>query len=365
MNRSKKFIIVCVILTGFGFFLTGLGAALGGRITGIGLSSRGLQIGTPQYPYGINYQSPVYKEDELSLDAFTDISLYAEYADVSVVKSDHYGIFWRSADTRIPAVDVQNGVLTVTQNNKNKGYYGADWYLFNVNFSSGSIYTEEEVITIYVPEDAVLEEILLESNYGNTALENVGSSSLTISNDYGDITLKNVKADRPGGIDIHMESGTLDMRDVTAESLRVFNNYGDLDLQDLLVSGEAAMKLESGSLDMENAVFGSLNAKSNYGDITGDTVSSPDTVFTLESGTCRVRDFSVDSLTVDSSYGSAKFTLTSPLSDYSVDLDTDYGNISLNGAERKGGGYVSRSDNGKLIKISCESGDISVDGTDR
>lgn len=324
MKNGKKFIIICVILTGIGFLLTGIGSILGGRVTGIGLNQNGFLIYTPHGPYTDGSDFKEYEEKELSLEAFTSLTLNADYGDVTVMASDHYGIAYGMPDYETLTYDIQDGALNVTEYDSRSMDSNGNIYLFNLNFGSftdGSDY-ETPYLTIYVPENADLDKITVKNESGYIRLSDLQSNLLTVTCDYGDMKVNNISSN---DININMESGYLEMDTVTSDTLSAYNDYGDIDMQQLSVSGDARIALESGN--------------------------------------CNLKELSVDNLDISSSYGSVDLYLNTPLSEYGYDLYTDYGSISLN-EEDKNMQYLLEKESSKLIKIRCESGDISIYGMD-
>lgn len=363
MSKTKKFIIVCLIIAGFGFFLTGLGSALGGRVTGIGFGSNGFEVTTPRYPLGLNNEPSGQEEKELALEAFDGIIVDAAYSDVSIIPSDHFGIAYRTDKIRIPTWDIQDGCLTVSQKNSRDHHgYGANWYLFNFNFGINTVSYEDyykEYIDIYIPDGTSLKQVDIHTESGKVTIDGIDSVTLVLNNGYGDMQLSQITAQE---LKVIMESGDLDIQVVSADTAAIRNSYGSLDVKQLSVTGQADMIMESGDLTMEKSSFGSLSVNNSYGSISGYAISSPDISLWLGSGTCRISDLSVDTLKIDSRYGEAALSLTSPLSDYNLDLDTAYGDISLDGRKRENGRYTSAIGSARQIEIICESGNISVNG---
>lgn len=121
-------------------------------------------------------------------------------------------------------------------------------------------------------------------------------------------------------IDIDLSVGDIDIKDLNGEHLRVNANVGDLDLANLSFS-KIELDTNVSDVDVDNCQFDRLNIDANVGDV--DVESAED------------------------------------LSDYSIDLNTNIGSVSVNGQHHRRE-FSQKGTSGKSITIDTDAGDIDL-----
>lgn len=391
MSKKKKVIIGSCIVMGIGAFLCIIGVALGGRVRGISVGSNGVSVSTL---YGTtNGEAPTYQSGEEDLDKFDSIKLETYYADVNIETAKDYGISYNLDDRYEFSYKIENGVLEVIQKRPNNVVSNFTW--FSIGDSSQHYSTEREFITIYVPEDSKFEcvdfydecgsvvcdkfyaeELQIRAEYGDVELNGVGSKNATLTldsgklnvtsfsdgdftakNEYGNTVLKDVTA---GQLNITANSGNLEVDEVTADNIIVYNEYGNVLLQKAQADG-MDLKANSGSISLEDVETNDVVVKAEYGDVKGYNIKMNSLSGILNSGNCKMKDLTVNKVDLKAEYGSVELDLMTKLADYSYDLETEYGEISL-GKKQMGERYESLEEGEKKIVVFCESGNIEIGG---
>lgn len=411
MSKNKIFIAVCCFLLGAGIVITIVGFSLGGIVTGIGLTSHGMQVYSPAL-----IDEPKYESADISLDSFENIDISVVDADIEILESDHYGITYQVMTSNNFSYEVKDNKLNITQSYMNSGSnFSYMFFGFNNVFSNKEF--KKVFITVSVPENTSLDIVSVYNDYGGIKLSNLSSASISLDTDSGYIDLSNIEASNyttvnndygnidmiyvnspsislkadSGNIDmeniqteqldvdnnygnlnmeqvvmsdadIALDSGNIEMREVSsASTLTVYNQYGSLDMEQVVMSG-ADITLDSGNVKMNEVSGSTLVINNGYGDVIGDTVTIEDAVMELESGNLKMKNFTLNQIDIVSDYGSVTMDITAPATDYNYDLFTDYGSIKINN-QNMGDTYhslqSSDSDN-SLIKVNCESGNISI-----
>lgn len=352
MDKSSKLLFISGAITILGFLTCIVGYLLGGRVTGIGLSSTGIGVYTAD-DWG-NGESANYNEETIRLDAFNSINLDAAYADIRIEESDHYGLAYKTRKRDKPAYGIDNGTLNILLADDSP--YSFQLMFFGMNPAAFHSETKNEYIIIYIPAGSVLNDVTLHLGSGDTGLSDVDAASITVDNDYGAIDMNTVTA---SSIDLRLENGDLSISDISTGNLQIHDAYGNCRMQRITVSGETSLKMESGSLDITDSSLGSVRVWNSYGDIACNGVSAINAAFSLKSGNCRMRDFLFDTLSVDSSYGNVDLRTALPDSGYSFDLSTSYGEVHVDNVD-VGTKYVLGGSQNKSVFMTCESGDINV-----
>lgn len=354
MDKSHKLLIISGAITIFGFMICIVGYLLGGRVTGIGLNNMGISVYTMD-----DLQSNAadnYEEEHIRLDAFSDIALNVSYADIRIEESDHYGLSYKTNINNRLTYETDNNTLTVLQENNYTGTF--QWMFFGIDTSAFHSGRKSEYITIYVPAGCKLKDITLRNSSGDISLDNLSAGSVSINATYGTVDMSTVTS---ASLDIRVETGDICMSDINTGALHIFGSYGDWLMKRITASEETTIKLQTGSLDIVDSSLNDIQVRNSYGDITGDNVSVTNADFSLETGSCRMRDILFDTLSVDSTFGDVDLKTTLPESDCSFDLSTSYGDVYVNN-EDMGTKYKfnAPSEQNKSVTISCSSGDINV-----
>lgn len=364
MKRTSKFLIICAILIGIGITLQATGFALGGSVTGFGIGSDGFHVYSPHLER-TDYSSYGYEEYEIALDSFHSFKVYAEYADIKVTLSDHYGVRYQ-LNTSQDTIDynVTDGTLEISQRFKRRAsaneikFFYVEQPIFNY-FNSQE--NQTKYIEILVPADASFHTISLESDCGDIQLSDISATDILIENSYGSLVSNNIEA---AAINLDFECGDLDLSNITADSFSAKNSYGSLILSDIHVNDKCTLYADCGDIDINDSYFHTLQAEDYYGSITGANVSCSDMNLTLESGECIIKELTANSTDISSEYGEVFLALTTPLSEYGCDLNVDYGSIIIDGMEIESQSHISRpAKSHRQINIDCSSGDIILNGS--
>ena len=222
------------------------------------------------------------------LDAFTSINIVNDYGDISIIANDsNYKLEANVLEQQDVTYHIENGTLTIEAKAKKKNRMQFGF----ASFSSPSI-------KLYVPADKKLDMIVIDSKFGDTALQGLHYQQLNLIQDYGDITFTNT----------------------TGEKTEVAQDFGDLTLQQYSSNG--------------------INIESKHGDINIDGTLNGQT-------------------TITSSFGDATLHLQNKQSDIGYALNTSFGDVSINDEEQSG--TVTQLNKGDhQLNVSLSHGDLDV-----
>lgn len=311
MKSKKKLCIVSFICVGAGIIILGIGMFLGGR--------PGFRIDQS----GVHTAEEVVKvtavEESKKLKKFSSMDISTEYADVEIVPSDRYAIEYRVWENKkgTPVCEVQDGKLVFREVDEK---IGGVW-----NFSFSTMTTTEKTdfyVKVYVPADAELSSVKINTEDGKQTIPDIKASSLEISNEYGNVDIESFQGDR---LKADLDDGNMTVNAIDAGYVEISNAYGDVRLKD--------MKADALSADLDDGHF------------LADRLSCSD----------------VD---IRNEYGDVTVGMTANIKEYALDLVTEYGDINIPRYHISSGDdemeYKIDNDSGKKIRIHCEDGDIEI-----
>ena len=151
-------------------------------------------------------------------------------------------------------------------------------------------------ITIYVPADVKLNTVVLNSSFGDTTIRDLNYQQLNLTGDFGDIILKNT----------------------TGDKTEITQSFGDMKLQQFSSNG-FVVESENGDINID----GTLNGQS----------------------------------TITSNFGNTTLDLQNKKSEIGYELNTDFGNLTVD--KKVQNGNVSQSYKGdNQLKATISHGDL-------
>lgn len=390
MSKGKKFVIGCCITIGVGMMFCLTGFAMGTRVTGVSLGANGISVYTPQGKVGEEQEG--CQTGEEALEKFDSINMEVDYADVLVQPGEDYGISYNVDSRCLFSYEINDGTLVIKESAGKAGFHVG---LFNFGYVENE--TGKGMIIVRLPKGSELSEVTIDSDYGDVIcgdfsaeklgidadygnvelgrVENKNASvsldygeldissfsggDLAVQNDYGDITLEDITA---GNLNLGLDSGNLGTVSVTADNLAVENEYGDIALEEVTAE-EIKLNADSGRISLSEVTADCLAVLSEYGDVKGKGLQVGSFTGEISSGDCDVKELEVKNVKLVSEYGDVTLKLQKPLTDYSYQLQTDYGKVLLGGRDM-GENYQSLEQNDNRVDIFCESGDVEVQGAE-
>lgn len=387
MKNRNLFFLICGLIALLGILFITAGIMLGGRLYGISYGSNGLEVRSQ-----LNNKT-VMQTGNKSLSEFQDMEVRLEYADVEVIPSDHYGIEYCLDEKYKFTYHVENKKLIVEQ--KSKYNINGNLTFFSFGLNNDKMFSDEYV-KIYIPEGSALGNTSIKNESGDIILSNLKCEELTIVDSYGNIntgtiscktldtkldsgdfkfdeisadsiTIKdqygNLDGDKIFGtkINMDMESGYINISDIAADNLSIASSYGNIDIDKQNIKEKLAIKAESGNISFKDVTAKAVAADNSYGDLICDKMNVKSADIKIESGECDLGELITDNLNVKSNYGNVILQLNGNCSDYTYDLQTEYGSIEIDGKDMGDTCIGLDNNKQKAMKISCESGNITVE----
>lgn len=287
------------------------------------------------------------------VDPITSIVIDARIANVELIASDDYYVeidylYWKDE----PKYSLKNGKLSFS-----------DRYAFpnsySINFSLNNI------IRIYLPERASLKRVNVDSSSGNATLSGFTAEDLNAELSYGDFKMENAAAVKAN---IDLAYGESEISGFQCKDLKFENSYGDASFTDIN-TGEPLLKdteykriridMSSGNVNIDGMISNNIDIENSYGNVSCKDITADDFDADLNSGELSVRKADLKETDISNSYGDVILSLPGTMEDYSMDLDTAYGFVEVEGKDY---GEDLEYDNGgsRSIQADLSSGNIKI-----
>lgn len=340
---KKGLLVIAGLCVGIGAICAGVGFALGGT-PGFTFSSSGLQA------MGRDENQKLAKT---KIDAFTNISVDIPYGDVEIIPSDDYYLEYQLGVEGGSKVhyEVKDGTLTTKVESS-----GVHLILFDFN-----VKREPSSLKIYVPEDAKLNSVMLNSSDGDMTLHDLQADNLSMDCEYGNVYINSFEGNT---LKINGESSDIILGDIQADSASFENEYGEISCQSF-VGTELKINEESGNITLGHVRSDSLKVENEYGNLSTEALQVKDGNIDMESGDITLTNVKkCENLAVQNEYGNVSVIREDPTERYGFDLRAEYGKITIPDAKINNtddrAEYQTSQTADSNIKIYCESGDITI-----
>lgn len=249
MSRGlKRFFIICAIAVGLGLLLSVVGYVTGGvrNLDKVSEKYEWFDVGMPDMAYTQLDEGTTF--DAIDVKGSVDVVICRGTVERARLRFDK-----QSAP---PQLEVIDGVLKVSAD------IGDDNAIVDFQFGDAMPHVE-----IYVPEGKTLENINIDSDYGDVTIEGVSAGNIRIEEDYGDMDFTSVDC---ASLYIATDAG-----DVNADNLKCSGLYIDSDCGDIELSGEFTGTTEiisdAGDVEIDTALAEALyavDAEVNAGELS-------------------------------------------------------------------------------------------------
>lgn len=313
MKLKNKIWMISFICLGAGILLLIVGMLFGGK-PGFYFDNNGFHV------VGENRRED-YTLKKTPIDEFENIEMNLEYADLEIILSDDYYIEYNvESDVGKPFYEVTDKTLNFYEANRKE-----EWTFSFFTIGTPTMYGNDDYfVKLYIPKDAVLDSVTVEQADGEITLPNLKVKNLSLNNSYGDIRLKDIKA----------------------EDIELFLSDGDI----------STGKLEADTVQLENT----------YGDVKLDDIQAKSLTVYMSDGDLKVNDLDAKQIDIENAYGDVKLRMKHSLEDYSLDILAEYGDLTIPGyaitTDEDGEEKTCRieKDSEKWLRIDGSDGDIEV-----
>lgn len=313
------------------------------------------------YHFSVRSEPTLKKEDakeftleKTAVDTIKQIDIQTRNADIELIPSDKFYVeinylYWEEQ----PEYSLEDGKLLFNDKDAFPNSY-------SISFNP------DNQIKIYLPENAPLKDLEIDSSSGDVSLTSFVADDADVNIAYGDLTIENAAAAK---MKINLASGDSSITDFQFGDLEFASSYGDSDFTDIntgtsrlpenVTFNDVRIESSSGDIMLDKLVCSSIKLRDAYGNIQCKEINSDRLDSTLSSGDFTINSSNIMDLSVEDSYGDADLGLTGSESDYSLDLSTSYGSIKV--GDKKYEDQL-RQDNGgdRQLSANLSSGDITI-----
>lgn len=355
---TKRILAVSAAAAGAGLVLLGIGMGMGGR-PGVLFDKNGIHS-----PY---QQTLPYHMKKTQTDAFTSFNIQIDSeADIQVLPSgdqNYYVEYLLDGAYDEPVCEVTGHTLSVSQAVAPSSGAG----IFGLSFSAFAPPDPKSYLTLYLPEEAVIQNADICNDYGSTALSGIHLGTASIENSAGNITLKNVTGKN---LELILDDGDLTADTLTADSCSLSSAYGDVFLKDTSLK-ETEIEMEYGDLKLNGFTSSTLKLVSEDGDVICSEFSCKSADFTLEYGDLELDAKEPGSLVCRMESGNARLSFPESMKHYLFDIHMEYGKLTLPSNApmelyHEEDGVVSyrtttaSGDKNNTVFLTSEDGDVTI-----
>ena len=192
--------------------------------------------------------------EKTKLDAFDSVDISMSDMNLQVVSSDDQFCYisYQASDQKKEPISyqVRDGKLTIQENsNDGKSYYHVDIGFLSGLFGGNLLTTDENVVTLYVPEGQKWKMVNIKSDMGNVLLNDCEIEKGTVQTDSGDMFFKNCDFD-----DLKVDTDMGELCFIGKEAvMRAWNVQIDTDM---------------GNIDADNALSGKVVENEEDSDVS-------------------------------------------------------------------------------------------------
>jgi DUF4097 and DUF4098 domain-containing protein YvlB len=331
-TKIKKFWFYVLIIGVAGLVLMGAGYAMGGSTDGFYFDRNGLQTGT-----GRNKESVEQKFSYIS-------NIYIDTSEAKVnIETGEYGI--SVVNNRSPEIkyNIDNdGNLRITQT-------GISWFIFGIGIQRSNS------VTVYLPQDAVLGIVDINSSSGNVSINRIDCENFTLKLSSGRSTVENIVSKNQ--INIRSLSGNISINNSRAEKIDLNVSSGRINMERLTASAINATS-SSGNINVKQSEADNFDFQLSSGTLRANGIVSNGLNARLKSGNSHLEGVFLGENMITSTSGTVRMEISGSENDYSRNLSATSGTIRVNGDRNSGS--ITNAGASNSIGISARSGNIHV-----
>lgn len=212
--------------------------------------------------------------EKTKIDTYTTLNVALSSLNLQMVSSDDdsYYISYTTSDSKEKepvSYDVKNKILTIKEDSDSNSYIHIDIGFLTAFLSKDKDFTtDENVVTLYVPENAKFQNATLNSDLGNILLNHVCFESGTVSSGDGDIFIKNSTLKE---VAVSASLGDVKTYDSKIKTCNFVLSDGDFTAKNNEFTGETLINDDLGDIEVQGSKkqWSSLgvDASTDLGDI--------------------------------------------------------------------------------------------------
>jgi len=284
---------------------------------------------------------------ELDLAQIENIEIRADYSDIEFIKSDKCGLDIRYFDENI-TWSLDNGNLSVTSSNKdiNKLRF------FDINLS---FTYPKEYIKVYLPDDIELGSVSVKTSAGDMKIGGFSADDVQIKSSYGNVDVYSITCNK---MQIELSAGDFSGKNLTSDDIVYKNSYGNSTFENATAKN-LSINCSAGDITLNDSNVESITVRNDYGNITANNLITIKTDIKASAGDIKVSGEFSGQTVIHNSYGNIRFTTSKVKEDYTYDISTSLGDVTIDDSRVRGSTHGGSSAQNSLY-ITNSAGDIQV-----
>ncbi len=340
MSKFTKVVltIACVCI-GIGLAMGTAGYFLGGW-NGIAWDGEHFQVMEPAETSRRQIKETISREVK-------NISVDVDMADVSFQISDHYGVEMTYYEPNNKLEYLMKGDTLQIRSN-----HGKSNFLFQMGFFT----QKTPMVTVYLPESAVLERLEVNNGCGDLSAQGVTAQEMALELGLGDMSLNGLSAQ---DMKITNDCGDVSLEESFAKTLEASLQMGDLSMNGVKAQRVTAIGNDCGDIDLNGCDLGRVEELlDRLGDITAQDLTADGIVVKCDSGSVDLHGKLTGDIQAVVDLGDLTVTVLGKRDDYAVKANTDLGEVRVDGEEKPT--YESQPSAPNQIDAQVDCGDAQI-----
>ena len=341
-SRNRKFAIIAAVILVAGLILAGIGFLSGGMKSVEWVRGKGFVVASEED------NDEIVKVDE-TFDSFKDIDLNIDTLEkITLKEGDTFSVVGENYE-KLGGLkaELQGEKLIVSSQSEN---------LKIMNFDFISAGKKCEVVITY-PKDALLGNVVLKSSLSDLEVHGMNAGDLNFDVDTGDVLIENVKSNSViGDVDL----GECELRGIESENLDVTADTGDLTMENVN-SNKSDFEISLGTAEFTNVNLGSSEVKVDTGDVIGTDFRANGLIMDVSLGSIKLTNAIIEGTSeIVADTGDVNIEFAMKESDFSYVIDTDLGDVKINGEKKNGSVNVINNASTSSLKIAVDLGSVTL-----
>ena len=337
--------IVSIILV-VGLVLAGI-AFLGGGMKNVEwVKGRGPVVAT-----GEN-SSKVIEVDE-TFESFTDLEVnISMMSSITLKEGDNFSVKGKNYESNGGLQAKLEGEKLVVSTS-----VGSNTTIVNLGSWGPGFTTKDCDVVITYPKGATLGSVVVDSDLSELEVDGLSAKDVKFKMDTGNIEAKSIKAST---LDVKAALGKCDMTDVVVDEIIVDIDTGDLTMEKV-TSKKFTSDAALGETEFNDVSLGETDIDSDTGNVNGNGFKVTNLKLKVSLGNVDIKNAVIEGDgKINADTGDVNIDFAMNETDLNYELETDLGNINING-DRIKGSENSRNNNAKNnLEIMVSLGNIRL-----
>ena len=207
-----------------------------------------------------------------------------------------------------------------------------------------------------MPPDAEFGNVSIKTDAGTISAGGFKAENADIGSSFGAVDVFDVTSDK---LKLDLAAGRFKAENLQVGTLEYKNDFGSTEMKDINAKTLRAT-VSSGEFTLNGCETEDITVKSSFGKINLNNIVSSGTDVTASSGQITVSGNFSGYTKIDSDFGKISFTTSRPKDDYSYNIYTSFGKVSVDNETYRGDSSVIGGNSGDRLSIHASSGDIDV-----